>query len=262
MGIRILVVEDDGPTSQSIQQNLIKYGYTVAGSATSGEEAVAKALEVKPDLVLMGIGLQGKMDGTEAAREIQRQLQTPVIYLTAGTDDDTLAKAKVTAPYGYIVKPFQDRELHIAIEVGLYRRQVESKLLKMERWLTSMLQSMGDAVIATDLENRVTYVNALAAELLEFSETEVAGQKISEVFRIIDGDDRMQKENPAHTARREGAVFNTSEHCLLVTRSGGEKEIDYSAAPIRNEKGEASGVVIVFHEVHEASVEEAPMPPV
>lgn len=255
MGVRILVVEDDDPTSQSIQQNLIKYGYTVAGSATSGEEAVQKALELRPDLVLMGIGLQGSMDGTDAAREIARHIQTPVIYLTAGTDDETLAKAKVTAPYGYIVKPFQDRELHIAIEVGLYRRHVESKLLKMERWLTSMLQSMGDAVIATDTENRVTYLNALAATLLEYQEPEVLGQKVGDVFRIIDGDDRMQKENPAHTARREGAVFNTSSHCLLVTRSGAEKEIDYSAAPIRNDAGEVSGVVLVFHEVHETSGE-------
>lgn len=248
MGVRILVVEDDGPTSQSIQQNLIKYGYTVAGSATSGEEAVEKALALQPDLVLMGIGLQGTMDGTDAAREIARHMPTPVIYLTAGTDDETLAKAKVTAPYGYIVKPFQDRELHIAIEVGLYRRKVEAKMLKMERWLASMLQSMGDAVIATDLENRITFINPLAAELLGWEASDVMGQKIGEVFHMIDADDRMQKQNPADMVRREGAVFSPASHCLLISRSGEETPIDYSAAPIRNDQEEMSGVVIVFHE--------------
>jgi CheY-like chemotaxis protein len=125
---KILIVEDEAIVSLEIQEKLKDLGYPIAGIAASGEEAVKMAGELAPDLVLMDINLGEGMDGIEAAQEIQAHYNTPVIYLTAYTDEETLQKAKITKPYGYITKPFNERELYIIIEIALYRHKAETEL--------------------------------------------------------------------------------------------------------------------------------------
>jgi CheY-like chemotaxis protein len=115
----ILVVEDEAIVSKDIQQSLKKLGYNIVGSAATGEKAVELAKETKPDLVLMDIMLKGEMSGIDAAEKIRETLNVPVIYLTAYADENTLAKAKVTEPYGYIIKPFKEVDLHTSIEMAL-----------------------------------------------------------------------------------------------------------------------------------------------
>ncbi len=122
---RILVVEDELIIAKGIQKRLQTLGYCVAGSASSGEEAVEKALRLLPDLVLMDINLQGSMDGVTAAELIRTKADMPVIFLTAYADADTLERAKVTEPFGYIVKPFQDITLQSSIEMALYKHRME-----------------------------------------------------------------------------------------------------------------------------------------
>lgn len=128
IGKKVLVVEDEGIEALDIQHRLIAAGYTVPGIAMSGEEAVAMASEMCPDIVIMDIMLQGKLDGVMAARQIRDLIDIPVIYLTAFADDCTLDRAKITEPYGYIVKPVKERELAISIEMALYKHAMEKKL--------------------------------------------------------------------------------------------------------------------------------------
>ena len=116
---QILVVEDEIIVAENIRSRLIDLGYTVPAVASSGEEAIQRAAETQPGLVLMDIKLKGDMDGVEAAEQIRASLDIPVVYLTAYADEDTLRRAKITEPSGYILKPFELRELHIAIEVAL-----------------------------------------------------------------------------------------------------------------------------------------------
>jgi CheY-like chemotaxis protein len=118
---RILIVEDDRITAEDIRLSLGSLGYSVTGMASSGEEAIKKAEELHPDLVLMDIVLRGDMDGIEAAGRIRARFNIPVVYLTAYADDETLERAKLTQPFGYILKPFDDRELRSNIEMALYR---------------------------------------------------------------------------------------------------------------------------------------------
>lgn len=125
---KILIVEDEAIVSIEIQDKLKELGYPVAGIAFSGEEAIKMAEELKPNLVLMDINLGVGMDGIETAEKIQSRLNIPVIYLTAYTDEETLQKAKVSKPYGYIIKPFNERELHIVIEIALYKHKAETEL--------------------------------------------------------------------------------------------------------------------------------------
>ncbi len=121
---KILIVEDEGIVSLHIKKTLEDLGYVVSGIAGSGEEAIIKAMENRPDLVLMDIVLQGIVDGIDAAEKIRDLFNIPVIYLTAYADDSTLERAKMTTPFGYIVKPFKERDLYIAIEFALYKAKM------------------------------------------------------------------------------------------------------------------------------------------
>ncbi len=136
--INILVVEDESIVAKDIQNSLKKLGYNVPAVVASGEAAVDAAGEHKPDLVLMDIMLQGDISGIEAANQIKSQLDIPVIYLTAYADESTLSKAKVTEPYGYIIKPFKEIDLHTSIEMALYKHAKESEV-KKERDLYSSI---------------------------------------------------------------------------------------------------------------------------
>ena len=124
---KILIVEDERVVAMDIQNRLKDLGYSVCGSASSGEDAVKKASELQPDLVLMDIVLKGKMDGIDAAGQIRERFNIPVVYLTAFSDEKTLQRARVTGPHGYILKPFDDRELRSNIEMALYKG-VETRL--------------------------------------------------------------------------------------------------------------------------------------
>ena len=135
---RILIVEDENIVAKDIQIRLEKFGYEVPGMASSGEVAIRKAEETQPDLVLMDIMLKGQMTGVEAAEQIRSQLDIPVIYLTAYSDSATLERAKVTEPFGYVLKPFEEKELHTAIEISLYRHRMEVERRRFQAQLVQI----------------------------------------------------------------------------------------------------------------------------
>lgn len=139
--INILVVEDESIVSKDIQQSLVKLGYNVAGAAATGEKAIEIAREELPDVVLMDIMLKGAMNGIETAELIRKELFIPVIFLTAYADDATLAKAKISEPYGYIIKPFKEIDLHTTIEMALYKFSKEKEVRKERDFLYSIIEN-------------------------------------------------------------------------------------------------------------------------
>jgi CheY-like chemotaxis protein len=124
---KILIVEDEGITVLHLKKSLERLGYDIAGVAASGDNAIMKAAELRPDLILMDIGLRSGIDGIDAAEKIGTILKIPVVYLTAHADDSTLQRAKGTDAFGYIVKPFKERDLHIAIEFALHKAKGEAE---------------------------------------------------------------------------------------------------------------------------------------
>jgi CheY-like chemotaxis protein len=136
---KILVVEDEGIVLLHIKRTLESLGYVVAGTAASGEEAIMKAMSDRPDLVMMDIVLKGEVDGIDAAEKIRSLFHIPVIYLTAHADESTLQRARVTEPFGYIVKPFRERDLHIAIQFALYKAKMETERNALIRQLQDAL---------------------------------------------------------------------------------------------------------------------------
>ena len=131
MSVNILVTEDESIVRKDIERSLKKLGYNVVGSADTGEKAVELAKKLMPDLALMDIMLKGGMTGIEAAEEIKRSIDIPIIFLTAYADESTLSKAKVTEPHGYILKPFKEIDIHTSIEMAIHKHKKEREF-KME----------------------------------------------------------------------------------------------------------------------------------
>jgi two-component system, LytTR family, response regulator LytT len=137
----VLVVEDESIVAKDIQQSLTKLGYNVIGTAPTGEKALALIEEFRPDIVLMDIMLKGPMNGIEVAADVKENFGIPVIFLTAYADEGTLTRAKVTEPYGYIIKPFKEIDLHTSIEMALYKHKKESEILKEREILYQIVEN-------------------------------------------------------------------------------------------------------------------------
>lgn len=249
--IKILVVEDESIVAEDIKDSLEGLGYTVVAITDSGNEAIEKAAATQPNLVLMDIRLKGKMDGVQAAEHIWNRFNIPIVYLTAHSDESTLQRAKITGSFGYITKPFRERELHTAVELSLYRHQLETKLKDREQWLDTILTSIGDAVIATDEKNRITLLNPAAEALTGWKQAEAIGKNSTEVFHIINEENRTLIDSPISKALQEGVVVGLPEQAILIAKNGTEIPVDDSAAPIKAHHGEITGVVLVFRDVTE-----------
>ena len=183
---RILIVEDEAIVAMDLKLHLQDLGYGVSGLASSGEEAIALAGSLKPALVLMDISLGTGMDGIEAARHVQA-LGIPVVFLTAFADDATLARAKDAAPYGYLLKPFDERSLHSTIEMALYRHRMERELKASESRMRAIIEHALDLVLILDGSGLVTYGSPAAAKILGYATGERVGQPAVD---LIHPDDR------------------------------------------------------------------------
>lgn len=139
--INIFIVEDESIVAKDIQNSLIKLGYNVVGIANNGADAIEKVVELAPDLVLMDIMIKGNLTGIEASEKIKEQINVPVIFLTAYADESTLTRAKITEPYGYILKPFKEIDLHSNIEMAIYKHRKDAALLKERDFLYSLVEN-------------------------------------------------------------------------------------------------------------------------
>ena len=179
---QILIVEDEPIVAADLKVRLELLGCHVVGAVPSGEKAVAMAGQSRPDLVLMDIRLEGRMDGIEAAQEIRRQWRLPVVYLTAYADDTTLERAKVTEPFGYILKPFEDRELKTVIEMALYKHRAEEVLQKSEEKFSKAFQASPTMMTIVSLKDRrYIEVNKAFERFTGYSHTDIISRTTSEV---------------------------------------------------------------------------------
>jgi PAS domain S-box-containing protein len=246
---QVMVVEDEGLVALSLERKLIDLGYGVPAVVSSGEEAIQQALEFRPDIILMDIMLGGGTDGVAAACRIRAELDLPIVYLTAYSDQKTIERAKATQPFGYLIKPFEERELFATIEMALYKHSMEKKLKASEKLFSTTLKCIGDGVITTTPRSSVTFVNPVAEKLTGWQVDESIGRMISEVFRIVNEETRDEVENPVERALQEGVVMGLANHTVLISREGTERPIDDSAAPIVDDRGETLGAVLVFRDV-------------
>jgi two-component system sensor histidine kinase/response regulator len=245
----ILVVEDERVVASDLRLRLEGGGYSVCGLISSGEEAVQKAGELRPDLVLMDITLRGEIDGIMAAELIRRQHDLPVVFLTAHSDEGTLQRAKITEAFGYILKPFEERELYANIEMALYKHATSRRLRESERLLSTTLRSISDAVITVDAERRITFMNAVAETLTGWVCSEALGHDFGEVCALQAEGSRFMDGGLVDLAIREGKSLSQSNHYVVLDRKGTATPVDRSVAPLRSQDGTVSGAVVVLRDV-------------
>ncbi|MFQ3620017.1 MAG: EAL domain-containing protein [Spirochaetales bacterium] len=245
---RILIVEDEKIIALDLKRRLLEFGYEVLGILAYGEEVLEVAQREKPSLILMDIMLKGEVDGIQAATEIRRNLDIPVVFLTSYSDTETLERAKVAEPFAYILKPFKERELLTTIEIVLYKHSVEQKLHEQEQWLSAILRSIGDGIVATDIKNHISFINLTAALLTGFKAEEIQNQPIQDYFQLFD--ELSQTPVPISALLKEEEILpNRLRNLLLRTAKGGFLSIEGSVAHIHSRKGEVIGKVLAFRDV-------------
>ena len=183
---RILIVEDERIIALDLKRRLEKFGYTVTDIVSTGLDAIKTAELQSPDIIIMDIMLSGDMDGISAAGQIKERFEIPIIFLTAFSDNNTLERAKFVEPYGYILKPFKEKELHTTIDIAIYKYRMEKKLKTSKQWLSSILASIGDGIIATNSNGQIDLINSSAQKILCINENHASGKGWKDVLHFVD----------------------------------------------------------------------------
>jgi PAS domain S-box-containing protein len=188
----ILIVEDERIIARDIQHSLENLGYAVPAIVSSGKKAIEKATEIRPHLILMDIRLKGEMDGVEAAERIRAAFDIPVIYLTAYADDETLQRARITEPFGYILKPFEEREVHSVIQMALYKHEAERKLKEQEARFRALIENSSDIILLLDGNGVIQYASLSVERVLGYRPEEMTGKSIFEFLHSDDGPEAVK----------------------------------------------------------------------
>ena len=238
-------MEDEGLIALDISNRLEALGHTVVtvGNAKDALENAAQA-----DIVLMDIRIDGPIDGIEAAAKVRAQFHLPVVFITAHGDRATIERAKLTGPFGYIVKPIVPAALNSAIEIAIFRHDMERKLEEREALLRTTLESVADAVVVTDHLSRVLMLNRAAERLTGWTHKEAEGQPVLRVLPLIDIDSGEPAEDPVPLAILRDAALPFDRSWQMVSRSGRQMMVEGSAAPVKA-SNVTLGTVLTFRDV-------------
>ncbi len=246
---RLLIVEDEAVIAMDMAQHLRGFGHEVVGIAASGARARQLAHEHRPDLIMMDIVIKGDEDGIVTARRIVQEMDVPVVFLTAYGDAPTLARAKDSAPYGYLMKPFRTDDLRTTIEVALHKHALDRRMRESEHWLTKTLRCIGDGIIATDPQGRIRFMNPVA-ETLTGVRADAAMQRLpTEVFSLAD--EATHEPVPDLIGLALAGKEQTMPLSGVLASRGGHESVyvDAGATPIRDDDGRLLGAVLVLRDV-------------
>lgn len=252
IGKKLLIVEDEGVTALEIQNKVEEWGYSVVGTVSSGEEAITVALDKRPDLILMDIVLKEKVNGIEASNSIKNSFDVPIIYLTAYGDEKIIEEAKITFPQAYLLKPFDDKELKLTIEMALYKHKMEASLKRSEETYRTLAENAHDIIFIISLEDRVEYVNKFAANILGFEPEELVGKLRQNLFPM----DISEKQKRSIDLAIDTQSPVRSESKLALPRC--EMWLDTSIIPLKDKKDKIFAVMGISRDVtHQKQVEDA-----
>lgn len=238
---RILIVEDDPLIAIGLKRRLNNLGYCVAAVASSGRQAFEAAKDNLPDLALMDIALEGDMDGTEAAAKIRSSLNIPTVFVTAHTEESVLAKAKSAEPFGYLVKPYNERELRSTIEVALYKSRTEQALVRAKEEWERTFDTVPDLIMIVDDQHRIVRANRAAADRLSKSPEEVVGQKC---FEILCG-----RDSPPSCCLHSKLLSDGQRHQAEISGGPSGDVFHVNVSPLHDATGRMIGSVQVAHNI-------------
>ena len=270
---KILVAQDAHPGAADLRERLESLRYTVCATVSSGREALEKAEEMRPDLALIDLGLEGDVNGIEAAEQIGSRFDIPVIYLTDDADEDLLQRARTTHPFGYVLQPFEERQLDLNIQTALSLHErdkrhretdirLERTILKLQNQtnlMETVFNSMSEGVLVADKGKNVTFFNPNAERILGYSPMDIASEQWVETYGIFlpDGKTPFPADDlPLRRALRGEAVDLIDLFIRNQERPEGV-HLSVCARPLRDAKGMTKGGVVVFRDVADLKKTEA-----
>ncbi len=245
---KILIVEDEPLIARVLGRSLRNLGYEVAGIVSSGERALEMAAQSKPRLVLMDIKLEGRMDGIEAASRIRSALNIPVVFLTAYGDDDVVQKAKIAEPFGFLVKPCKEKELHRAIEMAIYKSEAEQTLVAAKEEWERTFDAVSDSVVILDLDHRIIRANRATSKRLNAPMDQLVGAKCYKFFHGT--------ESPPSFCPHSQLLSDGRPRIVEVCEPFLRGTFEVSVYPLFNNAGQLDGSVHVAHDITERKLNE------
>ena len=258
---KILIVEDKKSVADDVEERLNEIEYTVCAVVPTGVEAIEKAAEMQPDVVLINIELEGEISGIEAAERIRNSLDIPTIYLAHYpnrdfllTKEDLLKRAEITNPFEFIPQPYGKRRLYLTIESVLSKHRLEKESETYKQYRTTMLGGISGAVIVTDNKGLITFMNPVAEILTGWEIEEVSGKHLTDILNIYTGNAENRKKSTfLIEALQKGHVttggLSSASDTWLIAKSGREIPVDYTITPITDENENLTGIVISFHDI-------------
>jgi len=244
---KILIVEDEVIIAKILEDLLVSLGYTVVARVKTGENAIKSVGQYHPDLILMDILLEGKMDGIDAAAQIKKRFGIPVIYLTSFSDDVTLGRAKETDPYGYLVKPFVKETIHATIQIAAAKKLFDERIRTASIWLNRTIQILDRGIITIDKNGRTILINAYAEQLTGWNIRDAYLKPLDEVLQFYDAITDQPFILHISPTLNKGVVSVFPSDVYIISRNGGRQLLkDCVLSPVTDTKGIIIGALVAF----------------
>ncbi len=240
----LMIVEDEIILAMELEEKLADMGYQVVGRVASGEEALKKAGELLPDLVVMDIRLDGGLDGIETAKLLRKKYFVPVVYLTAYTDEKTLQRAKLTEPFGYLVKPYSERELRTTVEMSLHKASMERQLRESEERFRTVIETAEDLIFIKDSALRYTHVNPSMLRIIGLERSKVIGKTDGELF----GAEEAKHSSEVEFRVLEGQTVNLEHSATFANQ---RVTCSFIRVPLRDARGRVNGLCGIGRDITE-----------
>ncbi len=245
---RILIVEDELIVARDIKNILSNTGYSVPAIFSSGIDLIDFVKTNTPDLILMDIKLKGEMDGIETTRQVKTICDVPIVYMTANADEEIIVRAKKTEPHGFIYKPIQVDIIKNAIEMALFKFEKEKKLYEQQEWLNAAFNSIKDAVITTNKEGIITFINPAAIKISGCNYENYKGLPLTDIFNLVNAKTKNLVSDPVSRVIETDEISEFVNQTILLNKEDKAFRISNSSSPVLNSKGQIIGVVLVFRE--------------
>lgn len=250
---KILVVEDESIVAKDIQNTLIRLGYDVPATASNATAAYDKLEELRPDLVFLDIKLKGDVDGIQIAERIKNHYDIPVIFLTSFVDKGTLDRAKVTEPYGYIVKPFNESDLQSTVEMALYKFEKDRNTRNEKERYENALLNLDEAIFILDTQFALTFLNPKAENYVGYGSDSATGKPLFELIHVTDESGREMSRDAVTDKVKTENLCGLKNAGITFTRDQSSLKADITCSPVRDEKENLIGYAMVVRKAGSAA---------
>jgi PAS domain S-box-containing protein len=243
----LLLVLDD-PLAKELQDTLKGLGYQIADCVSTGQQALESIARLRPDLALVGIHLSGELGGIVIGKQLYDQHDLPVIYISDQSGQATIRRSRGTAPFGYLFSPSDEKQILATIEVALARHSMEKKVRESEQWLSTILHSISDGVIALDMEERIRFINPIAEELIRKKRLAVIDKPLDEVLTLVYANSEEHVSISHVIAFFQNQTLRTGFEALLLRKDGTRVPVEIFISPL-TDKDVQVGMVLAFQDI-------------